>query len=305
MTPEERMVRVNGRELKLTNLDKVLWPGEKITKAELIKYYAEVGPYMLPFVGDRPLMVQRFPNGIDQGYFVQKHFPHMPKWVKRVQIQSKTKGERQDFVLCNDLPTLVWLGNLAAVEINNMLARVPALTQHDLVLIDLDPHPPATFSHARKVALGLTTVLERLKLDALIKTSGAEGIHFFVPVEARYGVDKIRRFVYALGKLVEKVDPELATVSTRRDRKAGRVYVDFLQNGLKKTITAPFSARAIPGGPVSYPLGTKDLEDPKLTPLRFNVRSAPTQVKQLKKILYLSELAQSLEPALVKLGIKR
>lgn len=304
MVSGQQVVRVNGRELKLSNLDKILWPDEKITKAELIKYYAQAGPYMIPFLRNRPLMVQRYPNGIQDKYFVQKHFPALPKWVKRLPAKSERTSERVNFVICNDLPTLVWLANLAALEINQMLARSPAFTRHDIVLIDLDPHYPATFSHARKVAKGLTTVLERLGLDYLVKTSGAEGIHFFIPVEPRYSVEKIRRFVYALGRLVEKADPKLATVSTRPARKTGRVYVDFLQNGLKKTITAPFSVRALPGAPVSFPLTVRELDDSKLGPKWFTVRSAASRLRAMRGILHLSELSQDLGPALAKLGIK-
>lgn len=299
---ENRVVRVDGRELKLSNLGKVLWPDEGITKAEVIRYYAQVATHMIPFLKERPLMVQRYPNGIQKDYFVQKHFPVLPGWIKRIPIRSG-KDRKPEFLLCNDLPTLIWLANLAALEINQMLSRSSALTKHDIILIDLDPHYPATFKHARRVAVGLAAVLERLELEFLVKTSGAEGIHFFVPIEPRYGVERIRRFVHALGRLVEKVDPKLATVSTRLARKTGRVYIDFLQNGLKKTITAPFSIRALPKAPVSFPLSERELHDQRLTPEWFTVRTAPRRLKHMKRIQYLSELSQDLKPALQKLGV--
>lgn len=299
---DNRVVRVDGRDLKLSNLGKVLWPDEGITKAEVIRYYAQVAAYMLPFLKDRPLMIQRYPNGIQKDYFVQKHFPTLPTWIRRIRTKSE-KDQKAEFILCNDMPTLIWLGNLAALEINQMLARSPALTKHDIILIDLDPHYPATFRHARTVAVGLAAVLERLKLEFLVKTSGAEGLHFFVPIEPTYSVGKIRRFVHALGRLVEKADPKLATVSTRPARKTGRVYIDFLQNGLGKTITAPFSVRALPKAPVSFPLTEHELHDHRLTPEWFTVRTAPRRLKHMKRKHYLSELSQDLKPALQRLGV--
>lgn len=276
----------------------MLWPNEGITKAEVIKYYADLSSYLISFLKDRPIMALRYPHGIDQDHFVQKHFTHVPSWVKLFSFKS------EHYILCNDLPTLVWLSNLAAIEINHMLARSPTVTKHDLVLIDLDPHQPATFNEARVIARGVATLLEKLELDFLIKTSGADGIHFFIPVRRRYSVEKIRRFVYAVGKLVEKADPKLATVSTRLDRKVGHVYVDFLQNGVEKTITAALSIRALPNAPVSFPLTLRQLEDSKLSPKNFTVRKAPKNAPALQHMLRLSTLEQSLDEAFSKLGIR-
>lgn len=303
MSENDNVVLVEGRRLKLTNLEKVLWPEEKVTKAEVIKYYAELGPYMIPFIRDRPLMAQRYPHGIGSGYFVQKHFTAVPSWVKQFSFRSSKMSDKGEFILCNDLPTLIWLGNLAALEINHMLARTPSVTRHDLVLIDLDPHSPVGFSEAKTVARGIATILERLALKFLLKTSGADGIHFLIPVKPRYSVEKIRRFVYAVGKLVEKADPKLATVSTRRDRKTGRVYIDFLQNGLEKTITAPLSIRALPKAPVSYPLTVRQLYDSRLRRDTFTVRTASRKSAVLRRMPDLSELNQDLQPAFAKLGL--
>lgn len=304
LVENEHLVRVDGRQLKLTNLDKILWPEEKITKAEVIKYYAELGSYMISFIRDRPIMAQRYPHGIGSGHFVQKHFTAVPPWVRRFSFRTSRTADKGDFILCNDLPTLIWLGNLAALEINHMLARSPNVTRHDLVLIDLDPHPPATFEQAKVVARGVSTILEGVGLNFLLKTSGADGIHFFLPIQARYSVEKIRRFVYSVGKLVEKADPKLATVSTRRDRKLGRVYIDFLQNGLEKTITAPLSVRALPGAPVSFPLTVKQLWDSKLRAASYTVRSAPRNSLALRRMIGLSRMAQDLAPAFARLGIR-
>ena len=297
MPGNAQVVRVDGRELTLSNLEKVLWPDERITKAEVIKYYAELGGYIIAFLKDRPIMAQRYPHGIGQGYFVQKHFTHVPPWVKLFSFKS------EHYVLCNNLPTLIWLGNLAAIEINHMLARAPNVSKHDIVLVDLDPHPPASFKDAKVAARGVATILEKMELKFLLKTSGADGIHFFIPVR-RYSVEKIRKFVYAIGRLIEKANPRLATVSTRADQKAGHVYVDFLQNGLERTIAAPLSIRALPGAPVSYPLTVKQLEDRNLNPRNFTVRKAPRKSPALERMLQLSELSQNLDRAFTRLGIK-
>lgn len=298
MTEKEQLVQVDGRKLTLTNLEKVLWPDEKITKAEVIKYYADLRDYIIPFLRNRPIMTRRYPHGITEQYFVQKHFPHVPSWVKLFSFKS------EHYVLCNDLPTLIWLGNLAAIEINHMLAKTPNVTRQDIVLIDLDPHAPASFDDARVAARGVATLLQKLGLEFLVKTSGADGIHFFIPIERRYSVEKIRRFVFVIGKLIEKAEPKLATVSTRPERKKGRVYVDFLQNGLEKTITAPLSIRSLPGAPVSYPLTASQLDDPKLKPQNFNLRNAARKSGALGSIPYISGLSQDLGPAFRKLGMK-
>ncbi len=298
MGDKGQLVRVNGRNLTLTNLDKVLWPREKISKAEVIKYYADLSEYIIAFLKDRPIMTRRYPHGITQEYFVQKHFPHVPEWVNLFSFKS------EHYVLCNDLPTLIWLGNLAAIEINHMLAKTPNVTRHDLVLIDLDPHLPASFEDARVAARGVVTVLEKLGLEFLLKTSGADGIHFLIPIERRYSVEKIRKLVHAIGKLIEKANSNLATVSTRADRKKGHVYVDFLQNGLEKTITAPLSIRALPGAPVSYPLTVKQLDDQKLNPKNYTLRNASRKSPAIRKMLYVSRLSQDLSPVFPKLGIR-
>jgi len=303
MVKNGELVRVAGRELKLTNLGKVLWPEDGISKAEVIKYYAEVGKHMIPFVRDRPLMAQRYPHGIAAAYFVQKHFTAVPPWIKRVTLASHG-ADKGDFILCNELPALVWLANLAAIEINHMLARVPKITRQDMVLIDLDPHPPATFGRARIIARGVASLLERLDLEFLLKTSGSGGFHFFIPIRPAYSVEKIRRFVYVIGKFIEKASPKIATVSNREDRKRGRVYVDFLQNALEKTITAPFSIRALPKAPVSFPIEVKELDDSKLGPTRYTVRTAPLNLRRARGIEELANLQQDLSPAFRRLGIK-
>jgi bifunctional non-homologous end joining protein LigD len=297
LTGNEQRVRVNGRKLTLSNLDKVLWPDDKITKAELIEYYAELGQYAITFLKDRLIMVRRYPHGITGKSFVQKHFLDVPSWVRRFSFKSA------EYVLCNDLPTMIWLANLAALEINQMLARAPKVGKHDLVLIDLDPHPPATFDHARIAARGVATLLEKLGLEFVLKTSGADGIHFLIPTRPRYSVEKIRKFVYTIGKLLETADPTLATVSTRAERKRGHVYIDFLQNALEKTIIAPLSTRALPYAPVSYPLTVAQLDLPRLSPRDFTVRKAPRRSPALRHMLRVSKLSQDLDPAFAKLNI--
>ena len=298
MLGKEQSVLVDGRKLTLSNLEKILWPDERITKAEVIKYYADVSQYIIAFLKDRPIMTRRYPQGITGQYFVQKHFPHVPSWVKLFYFKS------EHYVLCNDLPTLIWLGNLAAIEINHMLARKPWMSRQDIVLIDLDPHPPASFTEARVAARGVATLLDKLGLEFLSKTSGADGIHFFIPIERRYSVEKIRRFAYVIGKLIEKADPKLATVSTRPDRKKGHVYIDFLQNGLERTITAPLSIRALPGAPVSYPLTVGQLDNERLTPQQFSMRNAPRKSPALRNMLQVNRLSQDLQQAFRKLGMK-
>jgi len=269
----DELVEVEGREIKLTNLDKVLWEKEQITKAELLSYYVSAAPFLLPFIRNRPLSVYRFPHGVEGGLsFVQKNWEHLPDWVKTFQIESERGKKLVNYVLCSDLPTLVWLANMTVIEINQFLATVPNVDNHDLVLFDLDPKYPADFSQAREVAYAIHLTLKELGLKHTAKTSGSDGIHLLISVKPLYEIEKIRGFVKRVGDLIASLMPKLATTSRDPREQAGRVYIDYRQNGLRMLIASPFSVRPLPDAPVSFPLQLKDLEDDQLTPTAYTLK---------------------------------
>lgn len=298
----DELVEVEGREIKLTNLDKVLWQKEKITKAELLSYYVSVAPFLLPLIQNRPLSVYRFPHGVEGGLaFVQKNWQHLPSWVKTFMIESERGKKIVNYILCSDLPTLVWLANMTAIEINQFLASVPKVDNHDLILFDLDPKYPADFDQAREVAYAIHLTLKELGLKHSAKTSGSDGIHILVSVKPRYEIEKIRDFVKRVGDLIVSLMPKLATTSRDPREQAGRIYIDYRQNGLRMLIAAPFSVRPLPTAPVSFPLQLEDLSDEKLTPANYTLRRIIEKPSLLQPI----DLGtpQNIEKALEAVGL--
>ncbi|HLE64490.1 MAG TPA: DNA polymerase domain-containing protein, partial [Candidatus Bathyarchaeia archaeon] len=212
----EEIVEVDGRKIALSNLDKLMWKREGITKADLIHYYVTVAPRMVPLIRNRPLMLYRFPHGVSDKAFVQKDWPHHPAWLKTVSIKSDKPGKVVRYAVCNDQATLVWLANMACVEINQFLSSLPKYDWHDMVLVDLDPYPPAEFEDAVEIAESFHAALNQMKLRHMIKTSGAEGIHFLIPTMPKYTIEVIRRFVLLIGVLLEELVPKKVTTSRAR-----------------------------------------------------------------------------------------
>ncbi len=250
-----------------------MWKKEGITKADLIQYYVSVAPWMVRFIKNRPLMLNRFPHGVSDKSFVQKDWPHHPSWVRIVPVPSHDKpGKAVRHVVCEDEATLVWLADMACVEINQFLSCAPKFDWHDLLLVDLDPYPPAEFEDALGIADSFHTALDQMKLRHLIKTSGADGIHILIPILPKYTIEVIRRFVLLVGVLLEELAPKKVTTSRRIADRVGKVYVDWFQNGLGKTVAAPFSLRPNPGAPVSFPLDPRSLKK-HVTPEEFNIHT--------------------------------
>ncbi len=302
MKKTEEIVEVSGHKVTLSNLDKPMWKKEGITKADLIHYYATMAPHMVPFIRGRPLMLNRFPHGVSDKSFVQKDWPHHPEWVKVVAVKSHDKpGKAVRHVVCNDEATLVWLADMACVEINQFLSSTPRFDWHDLVLVDLDPYPPAEFEDALGIADSFHAALTQMKLRHVIKTSGADGIHILIPVVPKYSIDVIRRFVWLLGVLLEELAPKKVSTSRHRGDRVGKVYVDWFQNGLTKTVAAPFSLRPLPSAPVSFPLDQKDLKK-RISPADFNIKTAPELLEKRRVSEFDTTPNQSLDPAFKELG---
>src|SRR5215472_16511323 len=257
-----------------------MWKKEGITKSDVIQYYMSVGPKMIPLIRNRPLMLNRYPHGIPGQSFVQKDWPHHPSWVRTAPVRSESLKKTSRHVVCDDLPTLVWLANMACIEINQFLASAPKVEDHDMVLVDLDPHPPAGFEESLDVADTVHTALDQMKLRHMIKTSGSEGIHFLIPIIPKYSIEKIREFVLLLGILLEQLSPKLVTTARNKAQRAGKVYVDSYKNGLQKTIAAPFSLRPEPLATASFPLSPKELKK-RTRAEDFTLRTIPSLLSRV------------------------
>ena len=303
MKKSEEIVEVDGRRIALSNLDKLMWKREGVTKADVIQYYSSVASRMIPLIKNRPLMLNRFPHGVPGKSFVQKDWPNHPSWVKIAKVRSHSLNKSVRHVVCNDKTTLVWLADMACLEINQFLSTAPKTDWHDLVLVDLDPYPPAEFEDAVEIARAVHSALVEMRLRHMIKTSGADGFHFLIPVEPKYSIETIRRFVLLLGILLEDLAPRKVSTSRNRADRIGKVYVDFFQNGLQKTVAAPFTLRPEPGAPASFPLDPKRLNS-RFQPSDFNIRTVPGILKREGVPEFVPRPDQLLEPAFAEMGVK-
>ena len=252
------VIEVDGHQLKLTNLEKVLFPEDGYTKADLIKYYTDVSPYLIPVIRDRPLTLKPFPDGISGPSFYQKDKPGFtPKWIESWTDHADRDGGI-DYVLGNDLATLIWMANYTAIEIHPWLSRVDKPDQPDFAMIDLDP-ATGEWSDVKEAALVVRDVLHGLDLEGFPKTTGSRGIHVLVPIARRYSFEESRGFVEQVGKAAREKAPNLITlVFAKKDRRG--IYVDYLQNVRGKTTAGPYSVRPIRRAPVSAPLRWDEIE---------------------------------------------
>jgi bifunctional non-homologous end joining protein LigD len=259
--------------VELSNLSKVFWPDEGLTKGDLIDYFAAVSPYLLPAIRNRPLTVIRYPDGIAGMSFYQKDTPkYAPSWVRTVSLRAESAKREVRYTRCNDKRTLQWLANQASIELHPWLSRTDRLNRPDHLVFDLDP-PQDAFERAVQVALILKAVLDEVGLQGLPKTSGGKGIHVYVPLQRRQPFPAVRSAALAIGRLVEERIPDDATAEFRIAKRGGRVYLDPGRNAPGAHVAAVYSPRARPGATVSFPVPWGQLEDVK--PGDFTIRSVP------------------------------
>src|SRR4051794_38544519 len=253
-------VEVEGKQLRLSNLDKVLYPDVGFTKGQVIDYYTRMAPVLLPHLKNRPLTLKRYPNGVEEKYFYEKQAPsHRPDWVKTVPVPAR--GRTIDFVLCNDLPTLVWLANLADLELHTSLSLAKNIQQPTTLAFDLDPGPPATIVECAEVALLLREMFENWQLESFAKTSGSKGMQMYVPLNTKLTYDQTKPFAKALAELLAKEHPDLVVSSQKKELRGGKVLVDWSQNDEHKTTVNVYSLRAKERPTVSTPVTWDEVRD--------------------------------------------
>jgi bifunctional non-homologous end joining protein LigD len=255
-------VDIDGRTLSLSNLDKVLYPEAGFTKGHVIEYYTRVSPVLLAHLRGRPLTLKRYPNGVDGGHFYEKQCPsHRPDWVRTAEIaSSRAKKGRIDFCVCDDLPTLVWLANLADLELHTSLALAEDYASPTVIAFDLDPGPPATIVECAEVALELRTIFGHLGMEAFPKTSGSKGMQVYVPLNTPSSYDVTSPFARGLAQLLERRRPELVVSDMKKSLRDGKVLVDWSQNSAHKTTVNVYSLRARSQPTVSTPLRWEEVE---------------------------------------------
>jgi bifunctional non-homologous end joining protein LigD len=242
-------------KVTLKNLDKIFYPKIKVTKGQVVEYYIKMAPKILPVIKDRPLVLTRYPEGVDGKIsFFEKDSPQgTPDWVKTKTIHSPSAKRDVHYIVCNDLDTLIWLANLAALEIHMPFSKVDHLDQPDLLFFDVDPEPPATLSDAAEVSLLLKDKLCDLGLTPFIKTSGKKGLHVVTPIVPEHTFEEARAFVHKIGIDLAK-DSDIVVSEFKDTKKPGKVFADYLQNSPLRTMVIPYSLRPTPEATVSTPL---------------------------------------------------
>lgn len=276
----EEIRSVNGKTVTLTNLNKVFWPKEKYTKGDLINYYTSVAKYIMPYLKDRPESLNRHPNGITGQNFFQKNVAQMPPdWVTTQEIFSESNGTNIRYLICQNEATLIYLANLGCIEINPWFSTIKHLDKPDYLAIDLDPEG-VTFDAVIECALAVKEVLERAGAPGFPKTSGATGIHIYVPLKGKYDYEISKEFAHVIAQITNEMLPDTTSIERSPSKRQHRIYVDFLQNRKGQTLAAPYSVRPKPMATVSTPLKWKELKK-GLTPENFTIKNMLKRIERL------------------------
>src|SRR5690606_4333447 len=254
-------LKVNGQLLTFTNLDKVYWPKEKITKGQLIAYYEQVSSFILPYLKDRPQSLNRFPNGIDGESFYQKDVTdNVPDWIDKYQYHTDDSDEDKHFMVGNNKATLLYMANLGCIEINPWSSTTKKPDHPTWCILDLDPDKGNSFNEVIEAAQVIKQILDDMDVPAYCKTSGSTGLHIYIPLGAKYTYEQSKEFARIIVTLATRELPKTTSIErTLKDRK-GKIYLDFLQNRSQATVAAPYSARPKPGATVSMPLGWNEVK---------------------------------------------
>jgi bifunctional non-homologous end joining protein LigD len=300
---ESTVVDIEGRHLKLSNLEKVLYPATGFTKGQVIDYYARIAPVLVPHLAGRPLTLKRYPNGVDQGFFFEKNATkHRPDWIKTVPIWSEGNSRDVNYILANDLPTLVWIANLAGIELHPSLSLGKNIMSPTMMVFDLDPGPPANIVQCCQVGLWLREIFEHFGLESFPKTSGSKGLQIYVPLNAATSYDVTKPFAHALARLLETDHKDLVVSDMKKQLRVGKILVDWSQNDEHKTTIGVYSLRARERQTVSTPVSWKEVEEClRKKDLKILVFEADQVLKRVEKLGDLFEPVLKLKQKLPKL----
>jgi bifunctional non-homologous end joining protein LigD len=260
-TSKRVTVEVEGRELALSNLEKVLYPEAGFTKAQVIDYCSRIAPVLVPHLQDRPLTLKRYPNGVDGEMFYEKNCPaHRPEWMQTAKVWSGQNQRYQYYCMAQDLPSLVWVANLASLELHTSLSRASKLEEPSALVFDLDPGPPADVVQCCQVALWLRDIFSSLGLQAFAKTSGSKGMQMYVPLNTAVDYGQTKTAALGLAQRLEREHPEAVVSTMEKAVRGGKVFIDWSQNDQHKTTVNVYSLRARPRPTVSTPVRWAEVE---------------------------------------------
>lgn len=305
--PADQIIEIEGKQLKLTNLDKVFYPATGFTKGQVIDYYARIAPVLIPHLKNHPLTLKRYPNGVNEPPFFEKNATkYRPEWVKTVPIWSEGNRRNVNYILCNDLPTLIWVENLASIELHPSLSVAQDILCPKSIVFDLDPGPPANIVQCCQVAIWLRTIFEHFKLESFPKTSGSKGMQIYIPLNAKTSYDETKPLAHALARLLENEHPDLIVSDMKKAIRTNKVFVDWSQNDEHKTTVSVYALRARERPTVSTPITWDEVEhclkkkDPKV--LVFETNQTLARVEKMGDLFApLLEMKQKL-PKLPGIG---
>jgi bifunctional non-homologous end joining protein LigD len=275
----EQSITLNGHELKLTNLDKLYWKKEGFRKGDMVNYYLQMAPYILPYMMDRPQSLNRHPNGIEGPNFFQKDMRgKLPDWMQTHEDYSESTNTKVEYLVCSNEATLIYMANLGCIEMHPWHSRSQSWERPDWCLIDLDPDKGNTFQQVIETAQVVKKVLDSIGATCCVKTSGSTGIHIYIPLGAKYNYDQSKQLAELVVTMVNQELPELTSVERSPSKRKGLIYLDFLQNRETQTAAAPYSLRPKPGVPVSTPLDWSEVKK-GLTPTTYHAKNIYERVK--------------------------
>ncbi|RYY71614.1 MAG: DNA ligase D [Chitinophagaceae bacterium] len=278
---KDHIVKIDGRTLTLTNLSKLYWPKEKITKGDLLAYYDSMATYILPHLKDRPLSLKRNPNGIlDAGFYHKDAGDQAPTWVKKYEMRAESTNKMVNYIVCNNKPTLLYIANLGSIEINPWNSTTRKVENPTYMIIDIDPSDKNTFDDVIETALVVKKILDKAGVESYCKTSGATGLHVYVPTGGKYPYEKIRQFGEIVASLTVEQLPGITSVERSLKKRGNKIYVDFLQNSKGQTLAAAYSVRPKAGATVSTPLLWKEVKK-GLHPSNFNIHNIQKRVGKM------------------------
>ena len=275
-------VDIGGHRLKLSNLDKVLYPEAGFTKGQVIDYYARIAPTLLPHFAGRPTTLKRYPNGVSGQFFYEKNCPkHRPDWVATAPLYSRHSKRMIEYCLVDSVATVTWLANLAALELHPSLSRADPIERPTMVVFDLDPGTPADIRECCEVACRLRELLETLGLQSFPKTSGSKGMQVYVPINGEVTYDDTKPFALAVAQYLERAHPNLVVSNMAKDLRVGKVLVDWSQNDESKTTVGVYSLRAREQPTVSTPITWAEVAAADPDALRFETADVLDRVDRL------------------------
>lgn len=261
----------DSHEIRISHPDKVLFPDDRITKGDLVDYYRRIADTMIPYVKDRPMSLQRFPNGIGkEGFFQKEASEYFPEWIHRATLELE-KGRIQHQVLCNDAETLVYLANQDCITLHVFLSRADKIHNPDRMIFDLDPGDH-DFDKVKFAANLLREKLADIEMTAFLMTTGSRGLHVVVPLDRSADFETVRAFAHDLASGLVKSSPGQLTIETYKEKRQGRLFLDYLRNSYGQTAVAPYSVRAISGAPVATPIYWEELESLE-TSRKYNIKN--------------------------------